>query len=331
MENYKIACIKIATVNPTKADPYELAVTLIDGGVIRETIFYRFNVEDAKIELFGQTLPEGDLTTGDTFSEKWMEIKEVLEQQDYLVCFRSGDDFNSLDLTLKKRLLPYPAVKLFDAQNVSRRILPSLLDYQCSSISKALSLDLDLSITNISYVSAKILIACLELSNIQNIDELLDYCGIKPGRMSSGGYEKGSFLKKRKSVGEKDPKAKDISPEPGISPDPFNFFFEKNVLFTGTFKKWGFDKKNECQQIIANIGGFPQDGLNGFTNVLVEGVQNSTKKIDGTFTESDKQRKARERKEKGQDIEIISGDVFYEEAFEYIMMRQKNHRKNVFS
>lgn len=115
----------------------------------------------------------------------------------------------------------------------------------------------------------------------------------------------------------------DFHPEEKTSPDPLNFFYEKNVVFTGSFKEWGFDKKEECMQIITNIGGYPQKGMNGHTNILIEGAQTSTKKIGEEFTDSGKQKKAREMKDKGQDIEIITGDIFFDEAYEYIMMKRK--------
>lgn len=323
MENTKLACIKFATVNSTKEDPYELAITIIDGGTIHEPVFYRFNIEDAEVEQFGGIIPEDGLRTGKTFSEQWSDIKDLFEKQDYLVCYRSGDDFNALNRILKKRSLPYPNALMFDINNVARRTMLSLINYQYLNICEELEIEVEPETSNLSYLSAQILKKCMVISSTSDIESLLACCEITPSKMSSIGYEKGISPKKRKSVEEKDPKASEIKPEPGVSPDPQNFFFEKNVLFTGTFKNWGFDKKTECKQIIANIGGFPQDNLNGFTNVLVEGVQSATKKIDGKFTMSGKQKDARKLKDKGLDIEIISGDVFFDEAFEYIMMKRK--------
>ena len=316
MENTKLACIKFATVNSTKEDPYELAIPIIDGGTIHEPVFYRFNIENAEVEQFGGIIPEDGLRTGKTFTEQWPEIKAILEKQDYIIAFRAGDDFNALDKVLKKRNLQYPNILLIDVQNIARRTLTQLVNYQYLNICEELGIDSGSELSNLSYLSAHILKGCMSVLNITGIDDLLDFCEIKPGRMSSDGYEKG-VLKKASSF-EKDPKAKDLIPDSVVLPDENNFFYGKNVLFTGSFGEWGIDNKDICKQGIRNIGGFPQDGLNRYTNVLVEGIQTATKKVDGKFSTSEKQEKVRARKAKGQDSEIVSGAEFVKEAWSYL-------------
>ena len=59
-------------------------------------------------------------------------------------------------------------------------------------------------------------------------------------------------------------------------------------------------------QVVLNIGGKVADNITKKTNVLILGSSDSPK------TKSSKQKKAEEYILKGQDLEIISEDMFYE-------------------
>lgn len=317
----RIASIKLSTVNFTKADPFSLSITIIDKGEVQETMSYRFNIGDAEIDYFLGYIPSGDLRTGPSFADQWPEICELLTSCDYLCCFRSRDDFNSLYQSLIKRELPFPSVLLFDVQGIARRLFLDLPDYMFSSV--AFNLGIEVENKNIgaikcnSETTAELVLRILGYDGIGTLEKAFEKFDITPGMMGEGGYQRLIMTSRRKFLGMKDPKAEDVRPDPEFSPDPLNFFYDKNVVFTGSFKEWGFASKEECYQLIANIGGYPQRSLNSHTNVLVEGVQNSTKKVDGVFSDSGKQKKAREIKAKGKDIEIISGDVFLDETFDY--------------
>ena len=67
-------------------------------------------------------------------------------------------------------------------------------------------------------------------------------------------------------------------------------------------------KRTEAQQIIADIGGFNQNGVNRDTNFLVVGQQDY--RIVGEDGMSSKQEKAIKLIEKGADLEILSEDEF---------------------
>lgn len=317
----RIACIKLSTVNFTKADPYNLAATIIDDGKVQEAMYYNFNIGDAKVDYFLDYVPSENLRVGLSFSEQWAKIRELFTSCDYLCCFRAGDDFNSLYQSLEKRELPFPSVSLFDVQSISRRLFPDLPDYMYTSVASNLGVtvanDNSCDIRCDSQTVAELVLKILRRDDIEELETAFQKFEITPGLMGESGYRKLSMTSRRKFLGIKDPKAEDIKSNPGTSPDPLNFFYDKNVVFTGSFKEWGFITKEECYQLIVNIGGYPQKGLNSHTNVLVEGVQNSTKKVNGLFSESNKQKKAREMKAKGKDIEIISGHVFFDETFDY--------------
>ncbi|WP_333616056.1 BRCT domain-containing protein [Bacteroides pyogenes] len=82
-------------------------------------------------------------------------------------------------------------------------------------------------------------------------------------------------------------------------------FYKKNVAFTGKLSSM---VRAEAQQIIADIGGINQDGINKNTNFLIVGQQDY--RIVGEDGMSAKQEKAIKLISKGQDLEILSEDDF---------------------
>ena len=86
-----------------------------------------------------------------------------------------------------------------------------------------------------------------------------------------------------------------------------NPIFNKNVCITGKLEKF---PRKDALQIIANIGGIPQDSVTKETNYLVLGNLDLARGIkDG---KSSKQKKAERLVLAGKDIEIISENAFYD-------------------
>ncbi len=89
--------------------------------------------------------------------------------------------------------------------------------------------------------------------------------------------------------------------------DETSLLYEKVCVFTGVLEKM---TRKEAMQIVADIGGFVADSVTKKTNFLILGNNDYCKAIkDG---KSLKQKKAEKLKLSGQDIEVISEDVFYD-------------------
>ena len=84
-------------------------------------------------------------------------------------------------------------------------------------------------------------------------------------------------------------------------------FYQKTCVFTGGLEKM---TRKEAMQIVVNIGGFISNSVTKKTNFLILGNNAYCPTIkDGKST---KQKKAEKLKLDGQDIEIISENVFYD-------------------
>ena len=101
-------------------------------------------------------------------------------------------------------------------------------------------------------------------------------------------------------------KARDIIAE-NTEFDTEHPLYQKVCVFTGTLEKM---PRKEAMQIVANLGGVCGDNVTAQTNYLILGNNDYCKSIkDG---KSNKQKKAEKLKMVGQDIEIISENIFYE-------------------
>jgi len=92
----------------------------------------------------------------------------------------------------------------------------------------------------------------------------------------------------------------------GSQIDQTNLFFGKNCVFTGTLEKF---TRAEAAQIVVNIGGFCENNVTKNTNFLIVGGLGANTIAEG---KSNKIVKAEKLKAKGQDIQILSENTFYE-------------------
>ncbi len=83
--------------------------------------------------------------------------------------------------------------------------------------------------------------------------------------------------------------------------------YGKVCVFTGTLEKM---LRKDAMQSVVNVGGFCADGVTKKCNFLILGNNDYCKSIKGG--KSSKQKKAEQYKLDGQDIEIISENVFYD-------------------
>lgn len=87
--------------------------------------------------------------------------------------------------------------------------------------------------------------------------------------------------------------------------------FDKTCVFTGTLSKF---KRKDAMQIVADLGGHNSDNITNETNFLIIGnLDYCTTLKDG---KSSKHKKAESKILNGQDLSIISENVFYDMIFQ---------------
>lgn len=89
--------------------------------------------------------------------------------------------------------------------------------------------------------------------------------------------------------------------------DETNPVFGKVVVFTGTLSSMG---RRDAFQLVADLGGYPEDKITKRTNFLVVGNEDFAKSVKDGRT--NKMKKADEYQRKGQDIVVLSENTFFE-------------------
>lgn len=228
--------------------------------------------------------------------ENEQEIDEVLPsfkdfiQNDILIGHNVNFDINFLyDNFLETQEEPLKN-DFVDTLRIARKLLPDLKHHRLDDLLKYFKIE--------KRNEHRALNDCKLTNNI--LDEMKKIIVEKYDSYES--FQK-EFKKKHKLSSIK---AKDILPTVS-DVDIDNPLYNKVCVFTGTLEKL---TRKEAMQIVVNLGGVCGDNVTNKTNFLILGNNDYCYSIkDG---KSNKQKKAESLKLKGEDIEIISENVFYE-------------------
>ena len=89
--------------------------------------------------------------------------------------------------------------------------------------------------------------------------------------------------------------------------DETNPLFDKAVVFTGALSNMS---RKDAFQLVANMGGYPQETITKETNFLVVGSKEFAESVKNGRT--NKMKKADKYREKGQDIIVLSENTFFQ-------------------
>lgn len=187
--------------------------------------------------------------------------------------------------------LKQPLINNFiDTLRVARKILPELKHHRLDDLTKYFN--------NETRSEHRALNDCILTNTIYN--ELISLALTK--------YETAENFKNqfKKNHSTNAVKAKDIVAQTTEFNEEHSLY-GKVCVFTGTLEKM---LRKDAMQIVVNLGGTCGDNVTAQTNYLILGNNDYCKNIkDG---KSNKQKKAEKLKMQGQDIEIISENVFYD-------------------
>ena len=290
--------IDIETCNCYENAPCVIRLTEVKHGEVKNNHRFVINPEDAPYEGLAYTsIDLKELREQPTLTEQWDLIKSIIGKYEYMFSFGEGYDFRVLKNILPLFDITMPDIKAVPSKNLVRRIYPDFPMYNLKYIIKELSIEAK----NRSDTSAEIVLKCLEKKDACCIEEVCHSLGIIPGSFSGKEYTPYTMKSKRDVFGRP---VVTIIPD-ATKNDPNHLLYESNVVFTG---KLSFFKRDIAHQIVADIGGFPQKGVNKDTDFLVVGEQDY--RVVGEDGMSGKQEKAVRMKEEGHPLEIISETEF---------------------
>lgn len=288
--NYVVFDIETTGLDPEFDEIIEIGAVKIKDGIKIDTfnslIKPEYEIDEFITELTGIT---------NVMVENAPSIDEVLPKfmdfiRDYIIIGHNVNfDINFIYDNLEELNIPPITNDFVDTLRISRRLIPELKHHKLSDLANYFNID-----TNGSHRSLKDVEITLEvLKNLntmiiekyQNMDNFKDACKPK----SHSGI-----------------RASDITTN-NTEFDEENMLYDKYVVITGTLGKM---LRKEAMQVIADLGGHCQDGVNKDTNYLILGNNDYNPILRGK--KSSKLLKAENLKLKGQDIEIISENVFYD-------------------
>lgn len=309
MENINFVAIDIEACNMDVDAPCKIGITEVINGVIINSFYELINPGKVYFEgiISGNSLQ--DLQTHPELPDVWTKIEPVFRKYEYLVCHGDGYDFRLLANAFTKYHITFPNIKLFSSKNVARKVYNELPSFEYSWLCKMLNIKVDqYEAKRNSEICAEILLKCIEKTQVESIEQLCENIKLVIGSFSSDGSYTKSFPK---HVYQYDPNRKKTTVKdiiPNVSKqDETHLLFQQNVVFTGKLST--LIRKN-AQQMVADIGGHPQDTVTKDTDFLVVGQQDY--RVVGEDGMSSKQEKAIKMKEKGIPIEIISENEFIE-------------------
>lgn len=288
--NYVVFDIETTGLDPEFDEIIEIGAVKIKDGIKIDTfnslIKPEYEIDEFITELTGIT--NGMVENAPSIDEVLPKFMDFI--RDYIIIGHNVNfDINFIYDNLEELNIPPITNDFVDTLRISRRLIPELKHHKLSDLANYFNID-----TNGSHRSLKDVEITLEvLKNLntmiiekhQNMDNFKDACKPK----SHSGI-----------------RASDITTN-NTELDEENMLYYKYVVITGTLGKM---LRKEAMQVIADLGGHCQDGVNKDTNYLILGNNDYNPILRGK--KSSKLLKAENLKLKGQDIEIISENVFYD-------------------
>jgi DNA polymerase-3 subunit epsilon len=305
MENINFVAIDFETANMERSSVCEIGISIVEDGKIVDTKSWLVKPKDNEYDDFNIWIH--GITPKDTkdaleFDVLWNEIYPLVNGK-VMIAHNAAFDMYVLRDVLDLYNLPYPDIKSFCSYTLSKRALPGLYSYNLQSVSEHLNISLNHHrAASDSLACAEICIKCFEKGEIKNFDQLKDVYRMHPGIMSSQDKSYKGPYSIRKDREKLD--ARMISGDESKN-NPDSLFYDQYVVFTGTLSSM---ERKSAMQIIADIGGFPENGITKKTNFLIVGQQSFS--IVGKDGLSGKQKKAYQLLQSGQKIEIMSEDDF---------------------
>lgn len=199
-----------------------------------------------------------------------------------------------------------PNFKYADSLMVAKRTWKGLINYKLNTISEFLNIDLNHHNADSDAIACgKIILEAMKFHNYHTIEDLLEHIkyhlGYYENNTLQSAFSKSLVTHNSKSKSDYN-KLKEIT----ITNDPTSILNGKVIVFTGTLSI----KREEAMRLAASHGAIPAASVTSQTNYLVVGNDDY-----GNFklgNKSNKMLKAEQLIAKGQDLEMINEDYFFE-------------------
>lgn len=303
--NLSFVALDIETATGKRSSICEIGLTIVENLQIVESKSWLIQPKDniyweRNISIHG--IRPDQTANKPLFPDVWNEILPYIENK-VVVAHNTAFDMYAIADALNEYNLPFPTFEYFCTLRLSQRCF-SLLKYSLAPLCSSIGIHIENHhrACSDSEACAKVMLKCLEETAVTSFEELEQKTSIKRGVFNGK-----SHIGQRSTLVSCHSKQKYQPTTDHTNFDPNNYFYGKTVMFTGGMR---YGNRNTMRALIDNIGGISIDKFRNDIEVLVEGTLDPRfLKEDG---KSEKQRKCEDKLAKGEEIEILSEDEFYE-------------------
>lgn len=305
MNGISFIALDIETATGKRSTICEIGITIVEDSQIKEAKSWL--IQPPNNEYWGTNIRIHGIKPEDTVNKPslrdvWGEIGAYLKNQ-IVVAHNTAFDMYGIAEALQENGIPLPALDYFCSLRTAQRTF-KLLKYSLQPLCESLGIEFEQHnrASSDSHACAMVMLKCLEKLGVYSFDELEQRINIRRGSYRDGLHNG----QKSTIVGNRSKKKYTSDANPAHF-DPDNYFYDKEVLFTGEMRR---GSRDTMRRLVDEIGGHSIDRFRNSVDVLVEGIQTARNlKEDG---KSSKQRKCEEKLTKGGSVEILSEDEFYE-------------------
>lgn len=298
MNNF--VAIDFETANADRSSICQIGITEVVDGILQPSKSWLVQPEGNDYDAFNIHIhgikPE-DTENSPKFPDVWKEVYPYLKDK-VVVAHNTSFDMYALRDALDNYQIEYPTFDYFCTLRIARYIVKGCYSYSLDVVLKYLGIEFDghHKADNDSAGCAKLLLKCLDMDG-STLEELEAKYHFHRGKFAPNTFIAHLATKNKQTKTEM---LDSLEEHPELA-DEGNYFYGKNVCFTGTCC---YGTRKELLQKIKDVGGIPSDSVTKKTEVLVVGQQDY--RVVGEDGMSKKQEKAKALLDKGQDIEILS-------------------------
>ncbi|MCU1648298.1 MAG: hypothetical protein JWN03_8573 [Nocardia sp.] len=301
---FDYTAIDFETANSYRGSPCAVGLVRVrDGVVVDERSWLIRPPEEVNYFDAYNTVLHGISEETVAHAPSWEQILPAIVDyigDDVVVAHNAGFDTGVIRYACAVDRIEWPGLRFLCTMVLSRRVL-SLPSYRLPYVLESLGGSIDDHHDPLADARAVVdLVRGLaRTQNAVDLEELASSVGVRIGTMAGGIY-KGSVAI---SGGTR---SRLVRPELDPNADPDGYLYGRLVVFTGTLMSM---TRHIAWQECARVGALADKDVTKKTNVLVVGDINPAVLRPGSNV-TGKARKAFERQDKGQDIEVMTEDDF---------------------
>lgn len=307
--------IDFETANEMRHSPCSLGITIVKDNKIVEEKYWLIKPKELRftpMNIMIHGIRQSDVENEKEFDELWPEIEPYFNNT-LIIAHNASFDISVLRKTLDLYNITYPSFNYLCTMVISRNFFPNLENAKLDTVNAYLGHKFNHHHASADATAcANILIKIIEELKPSNLNNLSELLSIKIGYVNSDGYKscgkisktsKSRLTTKTTTVQSKGP----ISLIRDANASQTDYFKDKVVVFTGALPRMS---RGEAMSIIRRLGATTGGSVTKKTNVLIVGGKKLTTLLPHEM--STKRRKAMDLISKGQSIEIISSDEFFQ-------------------